>query len=192
MEIMNSVHFQKLKNLLQVDHPPETTVQRASSVLLLIAPMGTAASPGILLTRRTQWVHTHKGQVSLPGGLFEASDPSLLATALRETQEEVGIQTEGLEILGALPTVDTTSSFRIFPWVGRSNEVLNLNVNPQEVERAFFLPLEILMNQGFNVTKIPIEGIFVHSPALEWEGETIWGATARILQSFRELCLKLL
>ena len=95
----------------------------------------------LLFTQRTFTVKDHRGQISFPGGVQDAEDPDLLATALRETQEEIGLDPEAVEVLGALPPVATITGYRITPFVGLIPHPYDFHPNPLEVKRLLLLPL---------------------------------------------------
>ena len=83
----------------------------------------------------------HRGQIAFPGGVKDAGDPNLLATALRETQEEIGLEPEAVEVLGALPPVATITGYHITPFVGLIPHPYDFRPNPLEVKRLLLLPL---------------------------------------------------
>jgi 8-oxo-dGTP pyrophosphatase MutT (NUDIX family) len=145
--------------------------------------------PELLFTRRTQDVLTHKGQISFPGGSQDPGDADLLATALRETQEEVGIPAEAIEILGELDdTLTAASYFLVTPFVGLYRGGLDaLRPEPREVAQVLSVPLaalrdpRILREESFEVDGRPQPVYFYqHGP------DVIWGATARILHGLLE------
>lgn len=138
--------------------------------------------PHVLLTKRADTLTLHRGQVSLPGGGREESDGSLVATALRETHEEVGIPPEAVQVIGMLDDVHTmVTGYIVTPVVGLLAERPVPAPNP-EVGRVFEVPLgEILAIDAI----IPADaGV----PALRYPvgGEDVWGATARILRGFAD------
>lgn len=141
----------------------------------------------VLLTKRTLQVESHKGEVSLPGGYWESRDETLLATALRECQEEVGVPPQGVEILGPLPPVITSFSVLIQPWVGCLPSPLELTPNPSEVERVLWLPVPRLVEEGLTERLVQVRGLTVQTPAIVVGSEVVWGATGRILGLLREL-----
>lgn len=140
----------------------------------------------ILFTKRTQTVRAHKGQISFPGGVRDQGDESLLATALREAHEEIGLQPEDVDVIGSLEPVPTiTSGFFIYTYVGLMPYPYSLQPNSEEVAEILTVSLEFLADpknwaQCFSdPDKTVLEA---HSVAF---GEhLIWGATARILKMF--------
>ncbi len=142
----------------------------------------------ILLTVRTNTVEHHKGQISFPGGKRDDTDANLLETALRETEEEIGLPREAVEIIGELsdtPTVRT--SFLIRPFVGLVRGRPALRANEIEIAEILFVPLTHLLDEA-NSTLETYEygGSLYRIKAYHYQGHRIWGATARILQVFLE------
>ena len=121
----------------------------------------------------------HKGQVCFPGGTQEPSDSNLLQTALRESAEEINLNTEDAEILGELDdSLTFTSNYVISPFVALIHHPHSLRANGREVKEVFSLPMSFLMDEAnFNPD----------SYTWEYEGHIIWGATARILRQFINL-----
>ena len=144
--------------------------------------------PHLLFVKRTDTVPTHKGEISFPGGGFEEADGDLLATALREAEEELGLHPEDVEILGALDDAFTVSSqHRVRPFVGFVPYPCSFHPDPFEIERLIHLPIAALLGGApFREEVWVREGrpltVFFH----EYGGDTIWGLTARILKQFAE------
>lgn len=130
----------------------------------------------VLFTERSDEVVFHKGQVCFPGGTQEPSDSSLVQTALREAEEEIGLEAKDIEILGELDDMLTfVTDYVISPFVAFIPYPHSLKTNGREVKRIFSVPLSFLMDEA---------NFKVDSYAYEYEGHTIWGATARILRQF--------
>ena len=153
-----------------------------TSVLALVDATGKELS--FLLTKRTQLVETHKGQISFPGGYWEHFDADILQTALRETEEEIGILRKGVRPVGQLEKVKTRGEIWITPWVAFLEQKAELKLQKEEVEKVIYLPLEKLIKQGLKKHKIQMQTFSIMSPGIEHEGELIWGATAKILDHF--------
>jgi 8-oxo-dGTP pyrophosphatase MutT (NUDIX family) len=137
----------------------------------------------LLFTRRTETVNSHKGQVSFPGGVADPEDHSPEATALRETYEEIGLRPEDVRILGRLSTRTTVSSYLITPVVGRVRWPNEFRISTHEVSRIFTIPLDWLADSA-NREERPRtfsngrkENIIYYQA---YDGEILWGATARI------------
>jgi len=142
----------------------------------------------LVLTKRTELVPTHKGQISFPGGGFEEADGDLLTTALRETQEEIGLRPEDAEIVGALDdTVTVTSRHVVRPFVGMVPHPYPYRLDPFEIERLIHLPISALLcGAPFREEIWEREGGPVTVFFYEYDGDTVWGLTARILKQFIE------
>jgi 8-oxo-dGTP pyrophosphatase MutT (NUDIX family) len=134
-----------------------------------------------VFTERTATVATHRGQISLPGGAAEPDDASLVATALRETHEELGIPPEAVEVVAELEAeYVAVSGFLVTPVVGRLAEPPAFRPDPREVERVIEVPVAHLLDPG--VVRIEERGTYLrHSPVYQYEEHEIWGATARML-----------
>ena len=167
-----------------VSLPPERTF-RAASVLIPLACDENEWN--LLFTRRTEHLQNHKGQVSFPGGSADPEDTDHAATALRETYEEVGISVEDIEVLGCLWDMPTITGFLITPVIGRIPWPVDLCLAPEEVSRAFLVPLRWLADPA-NHAEVELdlpdgrhEKVIYFNPFM---GEKIWGATARITLNF--------
>lgn len=138
----------------------------------------------VLYTRRTDTVDVHRGQVSFPGGRIDPEDAGPLQAALREANEEVGIQPRDVAVLGTLGRLLTITQFEVTPVIGHIAWPCELRLNTQEVACAFGVPLRWLADPSHvrrTLRQPPIPGreiqVYTFDPYL---GETIWGATARI------------
>ncbi|MCC6735070.1 MAG: CoA pyrophosphatase [Bauldia sp.] len=141
----------------------------------------------ILLTRRTETLSTHAGQIAFPGGKVDPADADPVACALREAEEEIGLPPSAVEVLGCLPPFLTGTGFRVFPVLARIEPGYRLALNPAEVADAFEVPLAFLMDAGnhrrgsrvFN----GVERSFYEMP---FGGHYIWGVTAGIIRILYE------
>jgi 8-oxo-dGTP pyrophosphatase MutT (NUDIX family) len=153
-------------------------VPAAVLVPVVVRPTG----PTILLTQRTAHLRDHAGQVSFPGGRCEESDVSAEATALREAEEEVGLDPGQVEILGRLPEYRTGTGFVITPVVGFVTPPLNLKLDDFEVAEVFEPPLAFLLDKSNHQRQtMEIRGQRHEFWAMPWQGYFIWGATAGML-----------
>jgi 8-oxo-dGTP pyrophosphatase MutT (NUDIX family) len=138
----------------------------------------------ILFTRRTDRVESHKGQVSFPGGACDEGETTPEQTALREAQEEIGMRPEDVTVLGRLSQLITVSSFRVSPIVGIIPFPYAFKVEGFEVQRVFTIPLAWLANQNnyweFTLRESERSLIAYHP----YDGELLWGATARMTVNF--------
>ncbi len=136
----------------------------------------------IVLTKRTDKVRHHKGEVSFPGGMFEREDPDLQYTALRESQEEIGIDPGHVEIIGSLDDSWTYTGFIITPYVGITRTPYEFTTNPHEVAYLIFLPYSHLKDGRFSPVNRGAGWTSFH-----FNGDRIWGATCRVLMYFRDI-----
>jgi 8-oxo-dGTP pyrophosphatase MutT (NUDIX family) len=138
----------------------------------------------ILYTRRTDQVESHKGQVSFPGGGCDEGETSPEQTALREAEEEVGIDPARVRVLGRLANMITVTSFRVTPVVGVIDWPAVFRIGGHEVERIFTIPLSWLADPR-NRWEFPFPGknrsLIAYHP---YDGELLWGATARMTVDF--------
>lgn len=153
-------------------------ISAAVLVPLLLRPSGTQ----VLLTRRTDHLHHHAGQICFPGGQMEVEDASLSMTALREAREEVGLQPDEVELMGCLPDFGTPSGFRITPVVGLLAPSVRLEPDPFEVAEIFEVPLTFLAeHRNYQHHRIRLPKGERQVQAVPYAGRFIWGATAGIL-----------
>lgn len=144
----------------------------------------------VLFTQRTHRVENHKGQISFPGGGVEEGDDSLLETALREAYEEIGLLSEDVEILGQLDdTTTVVSNFVVHPFIGLIPYPYDFTINPREVKRIIEVPFEIFLSDDpkYRRDTAEFEGVTYPTPAYVYDGDVIWGATARIILGFVEI-----
>ena len=135
-----------------------------------------------LFTKRTDLVEHHKGQISFPGGGKDAADANLWETAVRETEEEIGVPRKGVRLLGALPRLVTVTEFEVAPFVGAIPYPVAFAPRPGEVESIIEVPLAYLLDPMV-VEERPVKwkGRDVMTLVYHYKGHAIWGATARIL-----------
>ena len=135
-----------------------------------------------LFTKRTEMVEHHKGQISFPGGGKSESDANLWETAIRETEEEIGVPRAGVRILGALPKLVTVTDFEVSPFVGAIPYPTEFAPHAGEVESIIEVPLSYLLDPMV-VEERPVKwkGRDFTTLVYHYRGHAIWGATARIL-----------
>lgn len=139
----------------------------------------------LLLTQRTAHLSDHAGQISFPGGRVEPQDASSEETALRETEEEIGLARAHVEVLGRLPDWEIASGFRVTPVVGWVEPPFDLTLDAFEVASAFEAPFEHFIHPArYQRRAYELRGRRRHYMAIPWEGRYIWGATAGMLYSF--------
>ena len=143
----------------------------------------------VLLTKRTDRVKHHKGEISFPGGVVDEGDKDTEATALRETFEEIGLPREDMEILGKLDDAVTISSAHLVtPIVAKIAYPYPFSVNEEEIEELIEIPLEAFLDENRWTEDIHLNGDKkVLNYSFEYEGRIIWGATARIIRQFLDI-----
>jgi 8-oxo-dGTP pyrophosphatase MutT (NUDIX family) len=188
---MNKATLEKirraLKNSLHQTDKKRTPRRIPSAVLIPLLERDKELH--LLFIRKVDGPYHHSGQVSFPGGAYEEKDPDLLATALRETWEEVGASPENWEILGKLEPVDTLGSpYTIHPFVASLLKSIEFTVCEKEVDCIFTVPLRyILQLHPFPIQDFPWKGKAYKTFLIRYENQVIWGATARILDAFCNL-----
>jgi 8-oxo-dGTP pyrophosphatase MutT (NUDIX family) len=141
----------------------------------------------VIFTRRTEKVENHKGQVSFPGGSVDPGDADAIQTALREAEEEIGLSSDSVRILGRMPQMPTGTGFCITPVVGVIHRPVDLKPAVDEVDRIFAVPLVWLAQAGnheerpyMRTTGVSEMVVFFHP----YDDEIIWGITARLIVNF--------
>ena len=149
---------------------------------VLIAVVAHVQGPTVLFTQRTAQLRAHSGQVSFPGGRAEPDDPSPEVTALRETEEEIGLARDRVELLARLPLYRTRTGFRVTPIVGLVTPPLALAPDPREVEEVFEVPLAFLLDARNHERQTrEFRGQTVGFYVVQYGSRRIWGATAGML-----------
>jgi 8-oxo-dGTP pyrophosphatase MutT (NUDIX family) len=163
----------------------EDAHSRASAVLMLFIPDAHGQAPAhIVFTRRSTLVRTHKGQIGFPGGRREESDSSPVKTALREAEEEIGVQASSVEVLGALPVLPGLDRRSVVPIVGFSRVGLgSLAANADEVAEIFALPWPLFAHEAMENLRFNVFGRWRETPYFSASGYHVWGLTAWILKT---------
>jgi len=168
--------------------PPEPAgvlidVPGAREAAVLVALFDVDGEAAVLLTKRPETMPSHQGEIAFPGGKREPEDASLTAAALREAREEVGLEADAVEIVAELDMIGTVASaFTITPFVGLLGAVPALVPDPREVVDAFAVPVsELLHPDAYREETWDLFGAPRPMAFFELPGETVWGATARIL-----------
>jgi 8-oxo-dGTP pyrophosphatase MutT (NUDIX family) len=147
------------------------------------------SQPTVLLTRRTAHLSTHSGQVAFPGGKVDDTDADVAATALREAQEEVGLDPGHVEVLGSLSEYVTGTAFIVTPVVALISPDHVITPNPDEVDQVFEVPLPFLMNPAHHRRHaLEVDGLRREWFSMPYQDNGIerfiWGATAGMLRNF--------
>jgi 8-oxo-dGTP pyrophosphatase MutT (NUDIX family) len=164
---------------------PEGPLVRAA----VLVPIVDRGEPCVLFAKRTDRVGHHRGQIAFPGGRVDGRDPTPLDAALRECEEEVGLPRRAVEPLGALDDTETfATQFVITPFVGLVREPIAWRPDGEEIEKVIEVPFAALAAEGsFRVEWWERGGVRRPVYFFDYEGETIWGATARIVRHYLDL-----
>lgn len=155
----------------------------SAAVLLLLYPQ--KGEHILVLTKRSRSLPHHKGEVSFPGGVVEKSDASHLAAAVRETQEELGVLLDGIEVLGGMGHVKTATNFVISSFIAYTASVLKFTPNPSEIEQVLEVPIsELIDARNWREEVRWKDGRPLRAYSYAWKGHIIYGATATILSDF--------
>jgi len=159
--------------------PPVETLTPAA---VLVPIVGHDDAPTVLLTKRTDHLRDHAGQVSFPGGRVEVVDQGPDDTALRETDEEIGLRRDHIEIVGQLADYETRTGFNVTPVVGYVHPGFDLTLDRFEVAEAFEIPLDFVLDSRNHQMRSRVwKGAERHYYAMEYDDYLVWGATAGML-----------
>jgi 8-oxo-dGTP pyrophosphatase MutT (NUDIX family) len=162
-------------------HFPENPVPAAVLMPIVDRPDGMT----MLLTQRASQMARHPAQISFPGGRLEQEDPDFASAALREANEEIGLDPARVQVFGYLPDHLVISGFRVTPVLGIVSPPFSLELNPAEVAGVFEVPLAHVLdsaNHKARMRRIGDEDMLLYD--IPWEGQNIWGATAGMLLTF--------
>ena len=155
----------------------------------VLVPLVDRGEPFLVFAKRTDRVGTHRGQISFPGGRVDASDAGFLEAALREAEEEIGLPRAVVEPLGALDDTETVATqFIITPFVGVVRAPVAWQPDGHEIEKVIEVPLAALRDlANLRVEQRERDGVLHEVLFWDYQGETIWGATARILKQYLDV-----
>jgi 8-oxo-dGTP pyrophosphatase MutT (NUDIX family) len=173
------LHHYKKKEIINND-------LTAAAVLVPLFYKGSGCH--VLFTRRSREVNSHKDEICFPGGVYQLDDADLLHTALREAEEEIALKAMDVNILGELDDYITRSGYVISPFVAFIPYPYPFKANSREVARIFSIPLSDLMDEiKFKQDYHMVDGVSFLDYCYRYEGEIVWGATARITRQLVEL-----
>lgn len=175
-------------HVLNPHNKPRNPDQPLRPAAVLVPLVNRADGPTVLFTQRTDHLDHHPGQVSFPGGHVDKDDTSPEETALRETEEEVGIHRRHIRLIGRIDTYFTSSGFAVTPVVGLIEPPFDITPDPVEVAEVFEVPLEFLFdaaNHSRVVYRARSEQWYTYD--MPYNGYRIWGVTAGMFRNFYEI-----
>lgn len=179
--------FQRLGSFTQEPDFPLREAGKPAAVLMPIVERPEGLT--MLFTQRAKHLKHHAGQISFPGGKQEPQDRNLIETALRESEEEIGLDPNLIEIVGQLPRYRTISRFEVLPIVAFVQGDLVINLDPNEVDNCFEVPLAHLLSPDNHLiywaTRNQRQWPLYFIP---WQDKTIWGATAAFVRNLSNIC----
>jgi 8-oxo-dGTP pyrophosphatase MutT (NUDIX family) len=164
------------------ERPPLATGQPEAAVLI---PIVNQPSPELILTQRAMHLSSHAGEVAFPGGKKDPEDRDLVATALRESHEEIALSPDAVEIIGHMPPARSKFGLRVTPFVGVIEPGLPLTPNQDELDHIFTVPLQYFLdNEPGDIHRAEYDGRWFEVPCYNYRGNIIWGLTAYFIAEF--------
>lgn len=168
--------------LLTGDHADEQDVSADLAQAAVLVAVTDRASPGVILTRRTDTLRRHAGQIAFPGGRIDPGDASAVAAALREAEEEIALPRDAVTVVGAANRYRTVTGFEVTPVIGVVPPDLTLTPSAGEVAAVFEVPLDFLLDSGNHAeARVEWQGRDRHFYEIFWGEHRIWGATAAMI-----------
>lgn len=169
---------------------PQPIDDELGEAAILLALTQNQENPGIIFTKRAEHLNSHRGEVAFPGGKWEEGDSDLLATAMRETEEEIGLPPQQVNMIASLPVMKTRHQVRVRPYVGLIPEGLSLVANPAELDAVFEVPVRYLLDPS-NLTTDHFVGpdYSLRMPCYIYQSYRIWGFSLVVLTDFLNLTL---
>ena len=181
--MINSIK-QKLEQINLID----TTDHKKAGVMIILLQNDNDSGIKILFTKRSSSLSTHSGEVSFPGGKWEEGDKDLYETALRESNEEINLDTKNLKKLGALNYLISRHKIEVHPYVRHLIKNQDFKGN-YEIDEIFTVPLEFLMEpENVTYNEFKKNDLKLYIPSWVYNGNKIWGLTAMIAADFLNIC----
>ena len=179
---------ERIRAALRRTPPDMSLLEPPARPAAVVMPIVHREEQTVLFTRRTEHLPSHAGQICFPGGRHDADDETLIRTALREMEEEIGISPDTVEIAGFLDCYETLNTgFMILPVVGFLRDDFRLSVNPHEVAEVFEAPLAFILNPENHARKFAERGgVMREFYAIQYREHMIWGATAAMIVNLSE------
>ena len=186
-ENLNNKESTWLDQLSLKQSDPKSDLPKAAVLIALTDE----ENPEVIYTLRSNKVSSHQGEVSFPGGMQEESDTSLIMTALRESEEEIGLPQNCVKILGSLDTMVSRFNVSVTPFVGVIPGDGELNTSSEEIEACFKVPLSFLLkDKRYRNDEVNRNGETFYMPAYKYSSYIIWGLTAMITVNFLNRALE--
>ena len=180
-ENLNNKESTWLDQLSLKQSDPKSDLPKAAVLIALTEEK----NPEVIYTLRSNKVSSHQGEVSFPGGMQEESDSSLIRTALRESEEEIGLPQNCVKIIGSLDTMVSRFNVSVTPFVGVIPGDVELNTSSEEIEACFRVPLSFLLkDKRYRNDEVNRNGETFYMPAYKYSSYVIWGLTAMITVNF--------
>ena len=177
-----------IKQKLEQINLTDPTKYKKAGVLILLIKDKDDEEYKILFTKRSEQLKTHSGEVSFPGGKWEEGDLNLYQTALRESNEEINLDTENVTKLGPLNFLLSRHKIEVNPFVGYLNQLQDFKGN-FEIDEIFIVPISFLMNEkNIEYKEFNRKDLKVYIPSWVYNGNRIWGLTAMIAADFLNIC----
>jgi len=174
---------QNKQQIIQSQPFPSSTTRKTFKKAAVLMPLiQKKGQLHLIFTQRALHLKHHAGQISFPGGKYEPSDHSLAQTALRETEEEIGLQQKHINLIGHLPSITTGTGYHITPYIGLINSPQPLIIDHGEVKECFEIPFSFLLNhQHFSKQHFVVQKKTHFTYCCIYKNHLIWGATAQML-----------
>lgn len=184
MSLMNEVEFlEKFQHLKNIQDEQDYPLRKAGKKAAVLLPVVCRDELTVLFTQRSSHLKNHAGQICFPGGRYEQFDSSLKDTALRETEEEIGLSRQHTRVVGNLQPFRTVSGYEVTPYIGLVEPDFDLEVDANEVADVFEVPLSYLVDKNNHISEpVRRNGIDYSLYFIPWEGSYIWGATAAFVR----------
>jgi len=171
--------LEQARKRIQNYRPRPLPANRSYPEAAVLVPLTRSATPELLLTLKAQGLSTHSGEVAFPGGMRDPEDPDLAFTALRESQEEVGLNPAVVEIAGPLSPLLSRHGLKVTPYVGMIPDQLGYHANEAEIDSIFSVPLEFFVTDPRQTThRLDYLGQSWYVPSYTYADYKIWGLTA--------------
>ncbi len=178
----------EIRGATQEVNPHFRAIEPLRPAAVLVPIVMRNSGPTVMFTQRTDHLEHHPGQISFPGGHVEQGDATPEETALRETEEEVGLHRRHIDIIGRIDTYLTSTGFSVTPVVARVKPPFDLNPDPEEVAEIFEVPLAFLLDPDNHQRETRLFGEQTwYAYAMPYNGYNIWGVTAGMVRNFYEI-----